>query len=113
MPAKAAVIAKKSRMSSRSVGRRKLLRASSHRLARGAGAPVCGRLSFKRTITNMKASAQRPAATKAGRWSASAVGLAPATMPPSQGPMVKPKPKAAPIMPMPLARFSGLVTSVM
>ncbi len=113
MPAKAAVIAKKSRMSSRSAGRCKLLRASSHRLAPGAGAPAFGRLSFKSPTTSRKASAERPAATKAGRWRAAAVGLEPATMPPSHGPMVKPKPKAAPIIPMPLARCSGLVTSVM
>ena len=35
----------------------------------------------------------------------------PARRPPSAGPMIKPRPKAAPIMPMPLARFSGVVTS--
>ncbi len=33
--------------------------------------------------------------------------------PPRAGPMIKPRPKAAPIRPNPLARFSSSVTSVM
>ena len=60
----------------------------------------------------MKATAERPAARKAGRASAAAVGSLPAIRPPSAGPTVNPRPKAAPIMPMPLARVSGVVMSV-
>ena len=33
--------------------------------------------------------------------------------PPSTGPMINPRPNAAPIIPIPLARFSGRVTSAM
>jgi hypothetical protein len=33
--------------------------------------------------------------------------------PPSTGPMIKPSPNAAPIIPMPFARLSGGVTSAM
>ena len=40
-------------------------------------------------------------------------GLTRLSTPPIAGPKMKPSPNAAPIMPMPLARFSGVVTSAM
>jgi hypothetical protein len=54
------------------------------------------------------AASESPAARKPG-----APGAIPASSPPIHGPSVNPRPNAAPISPMPLARFSGVVTSAM
>ena len=51
-------------------------------------------------------SAARPAATKNGSRSSTAEKIAP-----NAGPRMNPRPKAAPIMPMPRARSSLVVTS--
>ncbi len=58
------------------------------------------------------------AAMKLARHSADAnhigvSGLTRLSTPPIAGPKMKPRPNAAPIIPMPLARFSGVVTSAM
>src|SRR5471032_23979 len=54
----------------------------------------------------MKLAADRPAATENGSFR-----LTLPSNPPSAGPQMKPRPKAAPILPKLLARFSGVDTS--
>ena len=70
-----------------------------------------GRLSFRNSWVPMKASPESPAATMAGTKKFMVSGSVPPSRPPITGPSMKPRPKAAPIMPSPLARFSGVVTS--
>ena len=62
--------------------------------------------SGSRRQATAKLAAASPAATKKGSR-----GLAMAKSAPSAGPITKPRPKAAPIMPIPRVRFSGVVTS--
>jgi len=55
----------------------------------------------------MKAAADSAAARKAGRAETAAFGSVAAIRPPSAGPIVKPRPKAAPIMPHALGAALG------
>ena len=64
------------------------------------------RVSGSKNSAKMKFSADRPAAIQIGVASEML-----ANSPPMNGPIVKPMPNAAPIMPMPRARFSRVVRS--
>ena len=52
-----------------------------------------------------------PAAAKAGLWKSALTGSDPARKPPMAGPAINPSPKAAPMIPIPWARFSRVVMS--
>ncbi len=70
--------------------------------------PVAVRDSGSRNEAAMKLPRQSADANHIG-----AAGPRWLSRPPSAGPKMNPRPKAAPTMPMPLARFSGVVMSAM
>ena len=72
-----------------------------------AGAASFFRVSGKMKHPSRKLSAQMPAATAPGPASPKCLN----DCDPMTGPKMKPKPKAMPMRPMPLERFSGVVTS--
>ena len=71
---------------------------------------------FVRTLALRDSGSNHDAAVKLTRHNADAnhigaSGLIRLISPPIAGPKMKPSPNAAPSMPIPLARFSGVVTS--
>jgi len=112
IPEKARITRKKISIRRDKTGRRNAPRIAASRLRAGALRRASGgRLSGNRSTTPSSANPESPAATKAGVARSALAGLSPARSPPSAGPMIKPSPNAAPISPIPLARFSGVVTS--
>ena len=113
IPAKARMTRKKIRISRDRTGRR------STSLATAPIRPRRRALASRRragsraaeTATPSRRASESPAASHAGVARSAVAGSLPARKPPSAGPMMKPRPKAAPISPMPCARFSGVVTS--
>ena len=73
---------------------------------------------FVEALTERDSGSRNHAATKLAKQSADAnhigvSGLIRLSTPPIAGPKMNPSPNAAPTMPMPRARFSGVVTSAM
>jgi len=105
--AKARVAAKVSRMARPTTGWESPLQRAKRPNRRGWTArPRSGRLSGRPNHAHTKFTVDSAAASQIG-----AVIPNTESSPPTQGPMVNPIPNAAPMRPIPRARFSGVVTS--
>ncbi len=102
---KAKVTTKKTTSSLRMPGFRSSARSASKR-PRCRVAATCCDGSGSRNQAPTRLSTESAEAARPGAASEYSVSI-----PPTAGPKTKPRPKAAPIMPMPLARPSGVVTS--
>ena len=101
---------KNTQRSRASTGRVSASRAAAIRLCEAMARPGA-RLSDNQKTTPRHAAKDSPAAMRPGVARSAVATSFPAMTPPNTGPMMKPSPNAAPIMPIPLARFSGGVTS--
>ena len=112
MPEKARMTRKNTARSRASIGRAKAPRAAAILPCAGAERGAC-RLSGNSSITPRQAASDSPAAISPGVTRSAVAKSLPARTPPKTGPMMNPRPNAAPIIPIPLARRSGGVTSAM